>query len=99
MKQSELISDFLTFLGAPVAAMGIMEARLEKERKQREKEEERLRKEEEKRIKKEKKEREKREKGPGLFDTLFGRIKQGTKTLVGEITSDDGEDYNDDDDN
>ena len=75
------------------------EARLEKERKQREKEEERLRKEEEKRIKKEKKEREKREKGPGLFDTLFGRIKQGTKTLVGEITSDDGEDYNDDDDN
>jgi DNA-binding protein WhiA len=30
-KQSELISDFLTFLGAPVAAMGIMEARLEKE--------------------------------------------------------------------
>ena len=31
IKQSELISDFLTFLGAPVAAMGIMEARLEKE--------------------------------------------------------------------
>lgn len=31
VKQSELISDFLTFLGAPVAAMGIMEARLEKE--------------------------------------------------------------------
>jgi len=31
LKQSELISDFLTFLGAPVAAMGIMEARLEKE--------------------------------------------------------------------
>jgi len=30
-KQSEQISDFLTFLGAPVAAMGIMEARLEKE--------------------------------------------------------------------
>lgn len=30
-KQSERISDFLTFLGAPVAAMGIMEARLEKE--------------------------------------------------------------------
>ncbi len=30
-KQSELISDCLTFLGAPVAAMGIMEARLEKE--------------------------------------------------------------------
>ncbi len=30
-KQSELISDFLTYLGAPVAAMGIMEARLEKE--------------------------------------------------------------------
>ena len=30
-KQSELISDFLTFLGAPLAAMGIMEARLEKE--------------------------------------------------------------------
>lgn len=31
LKQSELISDFLTFLGAPIAAMGIMEARLEKE--------------------------------------------------------------------
>ena len=31
IKQSEQISDFLTFLGAPVAAMGIMEARLEKE--------------------------------------------------------------------
>ena len=31
LKQSELISDFLTFLGAPVAAMGIMETRLEKE--------------------------------------------------------------------
>lgn len=31
LKQSELISDCLTFLGAPVAAMGIMEARLEKE--------------------------------------------------------------------
>ena len=31
LKTSDLISDFLTFLGAPVAAMGIMEARLEKE--------------------------------------------------------------------
>lgn len=31
LKQSELISDFLTFVNAPVAAMGIMEARLEKE--------------------------------------------------------------------
>ncbi len=31
VKQSELISDCLTYLGAPVAAMGIMEARLEKE--------------------------------------------------------------------
>ena len=31
LKQSELISDFLTFINAPVAAMGIMEARLEKE--------------------------------------------------------------------
>ena len=30
-KQSDLISDFLTFLGAPVAAMGIIEAKLEKE--------------------------------------------------------------------
>ena len=30
-KQSEQISDFLTYIGAPVAAMGIMEARLEKE--------------------------------------------------------------------
>jgi len=30
-KQSDQISDVLTFLGAPVAAMGIMEARLEKE--------------------------------------------------------------------
>ena len=31
LKQSELISDFLTYLSAPLAAMGIMEARLEKE--------------------------------------------------------------------
>jgi len=31
IKQSDMISDFLTYLGAPVAAMGIMEARLEKE--------------------------------------------------------------------
>ena len=31
VKQSEQISDFLTFLGAPVAAMRIMETRLEKE--------------------------------------------------------------------
>ena len=31
VKQSELISDFLTYLNAPIAAMGIMEARLEKE--------------------------------------------------------------------
>ena len=31
LKQSEQISDFLTFLGAPISAMGIMEARLEKE--------------------------------------------------------------------
>ena len=31
IKQSELISDFLAFLSAPVSAMGIMEARLEKE--------------------------------------------------------------------
>ena len=31
LKNSELISDFLTFLGAPICAMGIMEARLEKE--------------------------------------------------------------------
>ena len=30
-KQSERIADLLTFLGAPVSAMGIMEARLEKE--------------------------------------------------------------------
>jgi DNA-binding protein WhiA len=31
LKQSEQISDFLTYLGAPVSSMGIMEARLEKE--------------------------------------------------------------------
>ncbi len=31
IKQSELISDFLTFLGAPISAMGIIEAKLEKE--------------------------------------------------------------------
>lgn len=31
LKQSDLISDFLTYLGAHVAAMGIMEAKLEKE--------------------------------------------------------------------
>ena len=30
-KQSDLICDYLTFLGAPIAAMGIMEAKLEKE--------------------------------------------------------------------
>ena len=30
-KQSDQISDCLTYLGAPVAAMGIMEAKLEKE--------------------------------------------------------------------
>ena len=30
-KQSDLISDYLTYLSAPVAAMGIMEAKLEKE--------------------------------------------------------------------
>ena len=33
LKHSDLISDFLTFLGAPVSAMGIMEAKLEKELK------------------------------------------------------------------
>ena len=31
LKQSDLISDYLTYLGAPIAAMGIMEAKLEKE--------------------------------------------------------------------
>ena len=31
LKQSDLISDFLAYLGAPVAAMGIIEAKLEKE--------------------------------------------------------------------
>lgn len=31
LKQSDCISDFLTYLGAPVAAMGIMEAKLERE--------------------------------------------------------------------
>lgn len=31
LKQSELISDLLAYMGAPVAAMGIMEAKLEKE--------------------------------------------------------------------
>ena len=31
LKQSDLISDCLTFLGAPVSAMGILVARLEKE--------------------------------------------------------------------
>ena len=31
LKHSDLISDYLTFLGAPVSAMGIMEAKLEKE--------------------------------------------------------------------
>ena len=29
LKQSDLITDFLTFLGAPVSAMGIMEAKLD----------------------------------------------------------------------
>ncbi|MBR2048828.1 MAG: DNA-binding protein WhiA [Oscillospiraceae bacterium] len=33
LKHSDLISDALTFLGAPVSAMGIMEAKLEKELK------------------------------------------------------------------
>ena len=32
-KQSEAIEDILTFLGAPLAAMGIMEAKIEKEMK------------------------------------------------------------------
>ena len=31
LKQSDRLADFLTFIGAPVAAMGIMEAKLEKE--------------------------------------------------------------------
>ena len=31
LKQSESIEDFLTFLGAPVCAMGVMEAKMEKE--------------------------------------------------------------------
>jgi len=31
LKNSELISDFLTFLGAPICAMGIIETRLEKD--------------------------------------------------------------------
>ena len=31
MKQSDQIADFLTYLGAPVASMGILEAKLEKE--------------------------------------------------------------------
>ena len=31
LKQSDMISDLLTYLGAPVSAMGIMEAKLEKE--------------------------------------------------------------------
>ncbi len=31
LKQSDLISDCLTYLGAPIAAMGILEAKLEKE--------------------------------------------------------------------
>jgi DNA-binding protein WhiA len=31
LKQSDLISDCLTYLGAPIAAMGIIEAKLEKE--------------------------------------------------------------------
>ncbi len=31
LKQSDMISDFLTYLSAPIAAMGIMEAKLEKE--------------------------------------------------------------------
>ena len=35
LKNSDLISDCLTFIGAPVSAMGIMEAKLEKELKNR----------------------------------------------------------------
>lgn len=31
LKQSDRVSDFLTYLGAPVAAMGVMEAKLERE--------------------------------------------------------------------
>ena len=31
LKQSDVISDFITYLGAPVASMGVMEAKLEKE--------------------------------------------------------------------
>lgn len=35
LKNSDLISDYLTYIGAPVSAMGIMEAKLEKELKNR----------------------------------------------------------------
>lgn len=35
LKHSDLISDYLTYLGAPVSAMGIMETKLEKELKNR----------------------------------------------------------------
>ena len=31
LKQSDVISDFITYLGAPVASMGVIEAKLEKE--------------------------------------------------------------------
>ena len=62
---------------------------------------ERIRKEKEERKEKKRleKERKKKEKGPGLFDfdNWFGKLKQGTKNLVGEITSDDGEESDDDD--
>lgn len=71
------------------------------EEEKREQERERIRKEKEERKEKKRleKERKKKEKGPGLFDfdNWFGKLKQGTKNLVGEITSDDGEESDDDD--
>lgn len=66
------------------------------EARRQEKEARRQEKEEKKRLEKERKEKEKKEKGPGLFDGWFGKFKQGTKSLIDEITSNDGEDYDDD---
>ena len=81
--------------------------RLEEEKKRKEeekakkKEEERIRKEKEKERKEAEKERKRREreaKGPGLFGSLWEKLGNGAKNLVGEITSDE-EEYSEEDEN
>ena len=67
-----------------------------KEEEKKKKEEEKKRKEEEKRKKEEEKKRQKEQKGPGWMGSLFGKLKEGTRSLVDEITNDGDDDYNND---